>query len=108
MITTSEIAISLSIDDNRNLDPILEDLKAYGEITVEMDHSIICVVGEGLIEDKETYRLFEILNNIPVRMISYGGSINNVSLLVATKNKIPALQALHKNLFEVQENLIQY
>ncbi len=108
MITTSEIAISLSIDDTRNLDPILEDLKAYGEITVEMNHSIICVVGEGLIEDKDTYRLFEILNEIPVRMISYGGSINNVSLLVATKNKIPALQALHKNLFEVQERLVTY
>ncbi|MGM0391344.1 MAG: aspartate kinase [Bacteroidota bacterium] len=108
MITTSEIAISLSIDDTRNLDPILEDLKAYGEITVEMNHSIICVVGEGLIEDKDTYRLFEILNEIPVRMISYGGSINNVSLLVATKNKIPALQALHKNLFGVQERLVAY
>lgn len=108
MITTSEIAISLSIDDTGNLDPILEDLKAYGEITVEMDHSIICVVGEGLIEDKDTYRLFDILNEIPVRMISYGGSINNVSLLVATKNKIPALQALHKNLFEVQERLLAY
>ncbi len=108
MITTSEIAISLSIDDIRNLDPILEDLKAYGEITVEMHHSIICVVGEGLIEDKDTYRLFEILNEIPVRMISYGGSINNVSLLVATKNKIPALQALHKNLFAVKERFLAY
>ena len=106
MITTSEIAISLSIDDTRNLDPILEDLKAYGEITVETDHSIICVVGEGLIEDNDTYRLFNILNDIPVRMISYGGSINNVSLLVATKNKIPALQALHKNLFEVKSSLV--
>ncbi|MFO7719146.1 MAG: aspartate kinase [Gillisia sp.] len=106
MITTSEIAISLSIDNTGNLDPILEDLKSYGEITVEMEHSIICIVGEGLIEDKETYRLFEILNDIPVRMISYGGSINNVSLLVATKNKIPALQALHKNLFKVQEHLL--
>lgn len=106
MITTSEIAISLSIDDARNLDPILEDLKAYGEITVETDHSIICVVGEGLIEDNDTYRLFNILNDIPVRMISYGGSINNVSLLVATKNKIPALQALHKNLFEVKSRLV--
>ena len=108
MITTSEIAISLSIDDNRNLDPILEDLKAYGEITVELEHSIICIVGEGLVEEKETYRLFEILNEIPVRMISYGGSINNVSLLVATKNKIPALQALHKNLFEVRQHQMQY
>lgn len=106
MITTSEIAISLTIDDTRNLDGILESLKAYGEITVEMDHSIICVVGEGLIEEKNTFKLFEILNDIPVRMISYGGSINNVSLLVATNNKIPALQALHQNLFDLQNDLV--
>jgi len=95
MITTSEIAISLTIDDNKNLDAILENLKAYGEITVEMEHSIICVVGEGLIDDKNTPRLFEVLNDIPVRMISYGGSINNVSLLVANKNKIATQKALH-------------
>lgn len=106
MITTSEIAISLTIDDTKNLDEILENLKAYGEITVEMDHSIICVVGEGLIEDKNTFKLFEILNNIPVRMISYGGSINNVSLLVATNNKIPALKALHQSLFNMQPHYI--
>lgn len=99
MITTSEIAISLTIDDRKNLDAILKDLKSYGEITVEANHSIICIVGEGLIEEKNTSRLFEILNDIPVRMISYGGSINNVSLLVATENKIPALQALHLKLF---------
>lgn len=99
MITTSEIAISLTIDDTKNLDEILKDLKAYGEITVEMEHSIICVVGEGLIEDKNTSRLFEVLKDIPVRMISYGGSINNVSLLVATENKVAVLQALHNKLF---------
>src|SRR5690606_22049098 len=99
MITTSEIAISLTIDDNSRLDTILEELNNYGQITVETDHSIICVVGEGLIEDKNTSRLFEVLNEIPVRMISYGGSINNVSLLVATENKVAALQLLHKKLF---------
>lgn len=104
MITTSEIAISLTIDDTRNLDGILENLKAYGEITVEMDHSIICVVGEGLIEDKNTFKLFEILNDIPVRMISYGGSINNVSLLVATIHKVSALGALHQKLFDLQKD----
>lgn len=103
MITTSEIAISLTIDDNKNLQKILEGLKAYGEITVETDHSIICVVGEGLIEEKNTYRLFEVLNDIPVRMISYGGSFNNVSLLVATENKIATLQALHTKLFRLTE-----
>lgn len=99
MITTSEIAISLTIDDVKNLDDILKDLKAYGEITVETDYSIICIVGEGLIEDKNTSGMFEILKDFPVRMISYGGSINNVSLLVATNNKVEVLKALHQKLF---------
>ncbi|PKD17098.1 aspartate kinase [Salegentibacter salinarum] len=103
MITTSEIAISLTIDDDRNLNLILEELNAYGEITVEKEHSIICIVGEGLIEDKSTSRLFELLNDIPVRMISYGGSDNNISLLVDTKNKIKTLQGLNHKLFEEQE-----
>ena len=99
MITTSEIAISLTIDDVRNLDEILEELESYGEITVEKDHSIICIVGESVIEDKDTYKLFELLNEIPVRMISYGGSSNNISLLVDTQNKIATLRQLNAKLF---------
>lgn len=99
MITTSEIAISLTIDDVRNLDQILEELESYGEITVEKEHSIICIVGESVIEDKDTYKLFELLNEIPVRMISYGGSSNNISLLVDTQNKIATLRQLNAKLF---------
>ena len=99
MITTSEIAISLTIDDVRNLDLILNELEAYGEIIVEKDHSIICIVGESLIEDKNISRIFELLNDIPVRMISYGGSKNNISLLVDTKNKVHILQSLNQKLF---------
>ena len=100
MITTSEIAISLTIDDTRNLDKILYELDEYGEITVDANHSIICVVGEGLIDDKDTCKLFTLLNDLPVRMISYGGSKNNISLLVDTKNKVQALQQLHQKFFE--------
>lgn len=100
MITTSEIAISLTIDDNSNLNKILYDLDEYGEISVDKDHSIICIVGEEVINDKNTFRLFEILNDIPVRMISYGGSSNNVSLLVSTANKVETLKLLNKKLFE--------
>ena len=99
MITTSEIAISLTIDDIRNLDLILNELEAYGEITVEKEHSIICIVGESVIEDKGIYRIFELLNDIPVRMISYGGSKNNISLLVDTRNKIEILKSLNEKLF---------
>jgi len=100
MITTSEIAISLTIDDSRNLKFILEELENFGEITVDNDHSIICVVGEGVIDDKNTYRLFDILNDVPVRMISYGGSSNNISLLVETRRKVEVLQRLNKKLFQ--------
>ena len=100
MITTSEIAISLTIDDTRNLDQIISELEQYGEISVDSQHSIICVVGEGLIEDRGTSRLFEILQDVSVRMISYGGSNNNISLLVDTKHKIAVLQKLNQKLFQ--------
>jgi len=106
MITTSEIAISLTIDNNINLKDILSELDQYGEISVDADHSIICVVGEGLIEDRGTSRLFEILQDVPVRMISYGGSNNNISLLVDTRNKIKVLQKLNEKLFVNQLNAI--
>ncbi|WP_417888029.1 aspartate kinase [Zunongwangia sp.] len=100
MITTSEIAISLTIDDDRNLEQILEALNDYGEITVDKSQSIICIVGESLIEDQSSYHIFEILNDIPVRMISYGGSSNNISLLVDTEDKITALRKLNQKLFQ--------
>lgn len=99
MITTSEIAISLTIDDPRNLDLILSEISDYGEITVEKEHSIICLVGECVIEDRKASRIFELLDDIPVRMISYGGSNNNISLLVETQSKIPVLQQLNNKLF---------
>jgi len=100
MITTSEIAISLTIDNCKNLEKILTELDSYGEISIDANHSIICIVGEGVIEDRGTSRLFEILQDVPVRMISYGGSNNNISLLVDTRNKIEVLQKLNKKLFE--------
>ena len=102
MITTSEIAISLTIDDNRNLDEIIEEINDYGEITVEKNHSIICLVGESVIEDKKASRIFELLHDTSIRMISYGGSNNNISLLVDTSNKINVLQKLHQKVFEAK------
>ncbi len=106
MITTSEIAISLTIDNTVNLDKIVKEIEGYAEVTVEQDHSIICIVGESVINDKNSYRLFEILNYIPVRMVSYGGSNNNISILVDTKDKIPTLRFLNEKLFQVQEEVI--
>jgi len=99
MITTSEIAISLTIDDTSHIDQIIKEIQGYAEVTVEQNHSIICIVGESVINDKNSHKLFEILNYIPVRMISYGGSNNNISILVETKDKIPTLRFLNEKLF---------
>ena len=100
MIATSEVAVSLTIDDRGNLDAIVRELKEFCSVEVDYDLSIICVVGSFTAE-KEGYalRIFESLRNIPIRMISYGGSENNVSVLVETKLKRAALIALNKGLF---------
>ncbi len=102
MITTSEVAISLTIDDDTHLEGILKELAVVAQVTVEQEHSIICIVGENLIADHESYKAFTLLNHLPVRMISYGGSKNNISLLVPTKEKTRALQYLNAELFSLQ------
>jgi len=99
MITTSEVAISLTIDDTTYIDEILQEIESFAEVTIEHNHSIVCIVGESVIKDQKSYRLFEILNSIPLRMISYGGSNNNISILVETKDKIATLKFLNEKLF---------
>jgi len=100
MITTSEVAVSLTIDDRKNLEAIVTELKAFCSVEVDDDLSIICVVGN-LTAEKEGYalKIFESLKNVPIRMISYGGSENNVSVLVKTALKKRALLALNEGLF---------
>jgi aspartate kinase len=100
LVTTSEVGVSLSIDNNSRIYPIVEELKKYGTVEVDEDMCIICVVGDldwnnvGF-ESKVTAAL----ENIPVRMISYGGSDHNISFLIRGCDKQAALQALSKKLF---------
>lgn len=103
MITTSEVAVSLTIDNLTHLDDIIKELQEYGTVSVEMNQAIICVVGDFL-TDKPGYALtvFESLKNIPIRMISYGGSKNNVSLLINSTFKREALNALNEGLFNLK------
>ncbi|HEY9169961.1 MAG TPA: aspartate kinase [Lutibacter sp.] len=100
MITTSEVAVSLTIDDDKNLTPILEELEKFSVIEVDKQQSIICLVGHLVVRHHETHRLFKVLQDIPVRMISYGGSNNNISLLVNTNDKITALKCLNHYIFD--------
>ncbi|MFG6686877.1 aspartate kinase [Mariniflexile sp. HNIBRBA6329] len=101
MITTSEVAVSLTIDDDKNLDKILVELEKFATIEVDKNQSIICLVGHSVVNHQETHKLFQILQDVKIRMISYGGSNNNISLLVDTKNKINTLQKLNDYLFEL-------
>ena len=100
MIATSEVGVSVSIDNTTNLDAIVNELKKFGHVQVDKDMCIICVVGDldaqnvGF-ESKAT----EALKDIPVRMISYGGSNHNISFLVAAEDKKKALQSLSDHLF---------
>ncbi len=102
MITTSEVAVSLTIDDDSNLTEILKELNDFGSVEIDKDQTIICVVGDFL-ASKSGYaaQVFESLKSIPIRMISYGGSTNNISVLVNSNLKKDALIALHKGLFDI-------
>lgn len=102
MITTSEVAVSVTIDNLKHLDEITEELKSFGTVEVDKDQTIVCIVGT-FGKDKQGYasRVFDALKNIPIRMISYGGSENNISILVDTTRKKETLQALNKGLFNL-------
>jgi aspartate kinase len=100
MVATSEVGVSVTIDNTRHLAEIVDDLKKYGTVTVDRDMTIICVVGD-LDWSNLGFesRAVNALKAIPVRMISYGGSNYNISFLVNSKDKKCALQALSDGLF---------
>lgn len=101
MITTSEVAVSLTIDDDSNLDKILSELEKFSTVEVDKNQTIVCLVGHSIVNNQETYKLFQILQDVKIRMISYGGSNNNISLLVNAKDKIKTLGKLNDYLFEL-------
>lgn len=105
MITTSEVGVSMSIDSSAHLNEIVDELKKYGTVTVDTDMCIVCVVGDldwsnlGF----ETLVL-DAMKEIPIRMISYGGSNYNISFLIKEADKKRALQKLSETLFNKKEN----
>lgn len=101
MVTTSEVGVSVTIDNTKHLTEILDDLKKFGTVTVDENMVIICVVGD--LEWKNIgfeSNAMQAMKDIPVRMVSYGGSNYNISFLVKAEDKKRALQALSHNLFE--------
>lgn len=100
MITTSEVAISITIDNDCFLKEIVSELEELGSVTVEHNQTIVAVVGQ-LMADQKGYarQLFSALREVPIRMISYGASKHNISILINTTDKIRTLQAIHHGIF---------
>ncbi|MBW6534001.1 MAG: aspartate kinase [Mariniphaga sp.] len=99
MISTSEVAVSLTIDNTENLKKIVGELDKYGTVEIDRNMTIICIVGDIIGEERGfASKVFSALDGIPIRMISYGGSRYNISVLVPNSHKKNTLQALSKNL----------
>lgn len=103
MITTSEVAVSLTIDSSSHLDSIVTELRKFGIIEVEKNQTIICVVGHNIGRQKGILeKVFGALADVPVKMVSCGGSNNNISIVVEPSYKEKALIALNEGLFGIK------
>lgn len=100
MITTSEVAVSLTIDNDSSLPEIIRELEAFSTVSVDRNQTIVSIVGNEIASDANTLKkVFDCLANVNVRMVSYGGSIHNISVLVAADEKKKVLQQLNSGLF---------
>lgn len=101
MVTTSEVAVSLTIDNNTYLNEIIKELEMFGSIEIDKDQTIVSIVGYHISKTENLLaKVFDSLTEIPVRMVSFGGSQHNISILVSHENKEKTLQLLSKGLFE--------
>ena len=101
MVTTSEVSVSMTIDNPENLEAIAAELENLGQVTYSNGFSIICVVGDHLSENRGKVRqLFAVLEDIPIRMISYGAARNSISMLVETRARTETLESLNALLSE--------
>lgn len=101
VITTSEVAVSVTIDSSEYLDQICADLKELGELSIEHNQSIICIVGDVLAEHQGyAARILGALKHLQVKMVSFGGSHNNLTIVLPQKDKQKALIALQLGLFQ--------
>ena len=100
MVTTSEVAVSLTIDNDAYLKEIIKELELFGTVEVDTNQTIVSIVGNEITETKDVMRrIFESIPDIPVRMVSYGGSRHNISLLVSREYKEVTMQQLNVGLF---------
>lgn len=103
MITTSEVAVSVTIDNDVHLSQITKELETFGTVEIDSNQSIVSIVGNEITETQHILqKLFNAISSIPVRMVSYGGSRHNVSLLIGRSHKEETLRLLNKGLFGLE------
>lgn len=101
LISTSEVSVSMTVENTAKIDGVLEDLKTIGTVSVTTDQGMICLVGSGFLKSKGiASTVFEAVKAYPIRMISQGSSEINLSFVVSSEHLMPAVQALHKAFFE--------
>ena len=102
MITTSEVAVSVTIDTDVHLEEILAELSLIASVEVEKDQTIVSIVGNEIAKTESVLKkLFDAINEVPVTMVSYGGSHHNISLLIPSTYKTKTLQLINKGLFNL-------
>ncbi|MDN3658532.1 aspartate kinase [Ferruginibacter paludis] len=100
MITTSEVGVSLTIDSDSSLPAIIQELEPFGTVEIDADQTIVSIVGNEITETKDVMeQIFKSLSGIPIRMVSYGGSSHNISILIPKNYKVQTLQLLNSGLF---------
>lgn len=100
MVTTSEVAVSLTIDNDSHLKEIIKELELFGTVEVDTNQTIVSIVGNQITETKDVLKkVFDSITSTPIRMVSYGGSLHNISLLISREYKEQTLQQLNAGLF---------
>ena len=102
MIATSEVAVSVTIDSNLHLSQIIQELEPFGSVEYDAGQTIVSIVGNEIAETPEVLKkIFDALSTIPIRMVSYGGSRHNISLLISNQYKNEALQLINSGVFHL-------
>jgi aspartate kinase len=101
VVTTSEVSVSVTVDDRRYLEPIAQALRAFGEVSIEPDMALLCAVGDRLRNEPEiAARVIGVLEEVPLRMISQAASRRNITVVLRQADLTHAMQRLHQEFFE--------
>ena len=100
VVTTSEVSVSVTVDNTRRLDDIISNLRTFAEVSTESDMAIVCVVGENLRSDPTLFaRAVTTLQRIPLRLVSQAGSRRNITFVIRDSDAVDAMNLLHDELF---------